>query len=167
MNDSNPFQAPSSIPQNKQDDQKVRRVATAQRMVLLALLANIGVNVASYVIGGQSVVVQVVFLAAALAVVGFVIFAMYNLAKELNSQGLAIFYAILMIVPCVSLIMLLVVNRVLSAVVQFLKILVLTSELDQRRRSAGDGVKRLLRRVDFRDSSRASIGQAGLRFSLR
>ena len=36
---------------------------------------------------------------------------MYNLAKQLNSQGLAIFYAILMIVPCISLIMLLVVNQ--------------------------------------------------------
>lgn len=111
MDDSNPYQTPASDSQEKPDNQKVRMVAAAQRMVLMALLTSIGINIASYAVRGQSIVIQGVFLIVALAVVGFMIFAMYCLAKQLNSQGLAIFYAILMIVPCISLIMLLVVNQ--------------------------------------------------------
>ncbi len=127
MDDSNPYQTPASDSQGKHDRQKVRMVAAAQRMVLMAVLANIGIWasalftsrkirvddgwIAFTELGGQSAVARGVFLIVALAVIGFMIFAMYNLAKRLNSHGLAIFYAILMIVPCISLIMLMFVSQ--------------------------------------------------------
>lgn len=111
MNDANPYQTPAEIPQNKPDNQKIQSVASAQRLVLLALLTSFGVNIVSFVVSGQQLAIQVVFLFVALAVVCFMVFAMYNLAKQLNSQGLAVLYAVLMIVPCISLIMLLVVNQ--------------------------------------------------------
>jgi hypothetical protein len=112
VNESNPYQAPSSAaPSPPIDNRNVKRVASAQRLVLLSLLANIGINVASYLISGQSVTIFYAFYALALVVVGFMIYSMFSLAKELNPTWLAVLYAILMVVPCVSLILLLVVNQ--------------------------------------------------------
>lgn len=112
MSNSNPYEAPTGpTGPGSGGKEKVRAVAKAQRLVLLSLLAGIGLNIASYAIGGLSPIIQFAFLFLALAVIGFMVYAMYNLASQLNSTGIAILYAVLMIVPCVSLIMLLVVNQ--------------------------------------------------------
>ena len=115
---SNPYQAPQFTGQPTTpfaagvDREKLRRVAKYQQWVIYALLANIGANIAGMAAGqGQAdLVIRMGILAVALAIAVFAMVAIFLLANELYNAGIGVLCAILMIVPCISLITLLVVN---------------------------------------------------------
>jgi hypothetical protein len=94
----------------------MRSVARYQRLVIYALLANIGLNIVSFAaqgaMGGQgSIIVSLVILAAALGVIAFSITSMFLLANTLHNPAIGVVCAILMIIPCIALITLLVINQ--------------------------------------------------------
>lgn len=92
--------------------EKLRRVAKYQQWVIYAILANIGINVASVAARGQdNLGLQLGILGVALVITAFVMAAIGMLANELMGIGIAIVCGLLMIVPCISLITLLVVNQ--------------------------------------------------------
>ena len=122
---SNPYQSPQAYGQppygpqpgypGGEDREKMRSVARYQRYVMFALLANIGLNVGSFAIqgvaGGGNLGLAVAILAAALVVALFSIVAMFLLANALHNPVVGVLCAILMIIPCISLITLLVINQ--------------------------------------------------------
>ncbi len=117
---SNPYQSPQSDSQFPQgfapgvapglDREKLRRVAKYQQWVIYSILANIGINIASMAARGQDLVVALAIGAVALVILVLIIASIGLLANELMGIGLAIVCGFLMIVPCISLITLLVVN---------------------------------------------------------
>jgi hypothetical protein len=125
MSDSpyEPPQAPS-VASVVSAPEKLRRIAAAQRRVLLALLATIVINILSLSLrtmpsGAPAVVVfALLLLVASLVVMIFSMISIYALAKELYSPGIGILCAVLMLIPCVSLIALLIVNQKASAFLQ-------------------------------------------------
>jgi hypothetical protein len=115
---SNPYQAPQ-VPDSMAplavgagvDREKLRRVARYQQWVLYALLANIAFNVGAMALRGQdNIVIAIGILAAFLVIIVLTMVSIALLASELYNVGIAVLCAILMIVPCVSLITLLIVN---------------------------------------------------------
>ncbi len=119
MSDS-PYQSPQS-PNSETEDSKrelLRRVAKNQRMVIFALLANIGANVVSFMTLGQDAPIRLAVMGVSLLVVIFAMYAIFSLANELSGAGIGILCAILMLIPCVSLICLLVVNQKATALLQ-------------------------------------------------
>lgn len=114
MSDS-PYKSPQSdmtdsgVPDQQRE--KLIRVARYQRWVIYALLANIVLNITIMSLARQGVMVQVLGLAVALGVVAFAILSIFLLQKEVSNVGVAILCAILMFIPCISLITLLVVNQ--------------------------------------------------------
>jgi hypothetical protein len=115
---SNPYQAPQ-FPDNMAppaagaavDREKLRRVARYQQWVLYALLVNIAFNVGTIALRGQdNAVVALAILGVALVIIVLTMVSIALLASELYNVGIAVLCAILMIVPCISLITLLVVN---------------------------------------------------------
>ena len=126
---SNPYQSPQ-IPEPQyspmsqaglaagMNREKLRRVARYQQWVIFAIVAQVGVNIASFAAGRQDPLIQLVIVAVALVVLIFVITAIGLLANELMGLGVAILCGILMIVPCISLITLLVVNQKATAYLQ-------------------------------------------------
>jgi len=118
---TNPYESPKWTEANAPTDPgrtKLRQVATYQRRVILALIANIVVNVVSLGVREAGLAVMVLVVVAALAVAIFAIVAMYGLASVLMNKGLGILCAALMLIPCVSLITLLVVNQKASSYLQ-------------------------------------------------
>jgi hypothetical protein len=120
---SNPYQSPqlaspgSYSPNTDRD--KLRRVARYQQFVIYALLANIVLNVTSMAIRGQqSAAVAIVVLLVALVVVACSMVAMFLLANELMGVVPGVLCALLMVVPCISLITLLVVNQKATSFLQ-------------------------------------------------
>ena len=118
---SNPYQAPQPFaPVNPSmpggaEREKMRSVARYQRLVMYALLANIGLNVLSLglrgsVRGEAGLGVALAILAAALAIAAFSVTAMFLLANTLHNPVVGVICAVLMFVPCISLITLLIVN---------------------------------------------------------
>ena len=117
--DQNPFQAPtSSLSKSPEVDpvEKVTAVAKAQRLVNLALLfyiclipLNIFSNVLAMQTNGESIVPLLV-APIALGVLVFVLIAVGKLAYTLHGTGNAIFYCVVMLIPCVGLILLVVLN---------------------------------------------------------
>ena len=112
---SNPYQAPQFVPgsapaSSGEDREKLRRVAKYQQWVLYALLANIGFNVVAFATRGQSLLVALAVLAGALAVIAFAMVSIFMLANELLNPVVGAICAVLMLVPCVSLITLLIIN---------------------------------------------------------
>jgi hypothetical protein len=112
---SNPYESPQfagNVPAQSGDRDKLRRVARYQQWVLYALLGNIGVNVA--VLGdkggGFEATGNLLAIVLGLPIVGFAMFAIFMLAREVYNVAAGIVCAILMIVPCISLLTLLVVN---------------------------------------------------------
>src|SRR2546423_1066839 len=111
---SNPYQSPQFVGQplaaaaSPVDLEKMRRVAKFQQWVLYSLLVNIVFNVAVVVAGANinGIIVGVV----ALVIIGFTMFAVFNLANEVYGIAAGIVCAILMVVPCISLLTLLIVN---------------------------------------------------------
>jgi len=74
------------------------------------LLANILLNVA-FVVGLRSPPVMIVIFLCAMVIVVFTILSVFLLAKEVTNIGIAILCAILMFIPCISLLILLVINQ--------------------------------------------------------
>ena len=97
------------------DREKVIRVAKFQRWVILAVLANIGLYILVLVMGRQPFPVSLVVPAVALPVVVFMIASIFMLTQQLKNAGLAVLCSVLMFVPCVSLIVLLVVNQMATS----------------------------------------------------
>jgi Mg2+/Co2+ transporter CorB len=95
--------------------QPVRLVAKYQRWVIFALLGNIVTNVLAFAMVGQDLPVRLVVMVVSLAVAVFAMAAIFLLAKELFGTAVGVLCAILMIVPCISLIALLVVNQKATA----------------------------------------------------
>ena len=120
---SNPYQSPQPYaygPQTGmpggQDREKMRSVARYQRLVIYALLANIGLNIVSFATQGAmagqgGMIIALAILAGALAVIAFSITSMFLLANTLHNPAIGVLCAILMIIPCVALITLLVINQ--------------------------------------------------------
>ena len=119
---SNPYQSPqiaSPAASMTEGREKLRRVAKYQQWVIYALLVNIVINVVAMVARNQdNLAVSLGVGVAALAIAVFAMVAIFLLAKELYNVGLAVLCAILMIVPCISLITLLVVNGKATAYLQ-------------------------------------------------
>jgi hypothetical protein len=112
---SNPYQSPQFAepvsPQGEPvDREKMRRVAKYQQWVLYALLANIVLNIMAMSTRGVDPAVGLALAALALVVVAITMFAVFRLTNELYNMVAAVCCAILMIVPCVSLLTLLIVN---------------------------------------------------------
>lgn len=110
-----PFGAPSGYPAGE-DREKLRSVARYQRLVMYALLANIGLNVVSMELrssmqGPAGLGVSLAILVAALAVIGFSMTAMFLLANTLHNSVIGTICAFLVLIPCVALITLLVINQ--------------------------------------------------------
>jgi Mn2+/Fe2+ NRAMP family transporter len=109
------YQSPFSTAPNRD---KLQRVAKYQRWVIFALLANIVVNILAFGTMTQSLPVRLGVLVISLVVVVFAITSIVLLAKEVINIGVAILCGILMFVPCVSLIVLLVVNQKATSYLQ-------------------------------------------------
>lgn len=113
MNDQNPYASSqmdggqpfaSPAPEHKEH---LRRVASAQKLVMYALLANIVLNILS---------MTVPMPRAALVCIGIItiilsMVAVFSLAKHIKSTAMSIVYMLFMIVPCLSLLMLLLLNQ--------------------------------------------------------
>lgn len=119
---SNPYQSPQFATPTVAmggDREKLRRVAKYQQWVINALAVNIAINIVAVVARGhQSIALSLGMLAVAVSVAVFAMVAIFLLARELYHIGIAVVCAILMIVPCISLIVLLVVNGKATAYLQ-------------------------------------------------
>lgn len=113
-----PPQEPSFQSTGQVSREDLRRVAGYQRLVIFALLVSIAFNIATFFLGGQSTAIQLVILVVALGVAIFSMVSIFLLAKELVGTGIAILCAFLMLIPCVSLITLLVLNQKASTFLQ-------------------------------------------------
>ena len=120
---SNPYQSPQMVggpaASMQEGRDKLRRVAKYQQWVIYALLVNIVINIVAMVARSQdNVAVSLGVGVMALAIAAFAMVAIFLLAKELYHIAAAVVFAILMIVPCISLITLLVVNGKATAYLQ-------------------------------------------------
>lgn len=119
---SNPYRSPEEVPSTTpfpQDHrEKLRRVAKYQRWVLLAVLLNICATIVAIAVPRDSLIVSLMILAVALAILVFAVTSVVMLAGELWNVGIAILCAILMFLPCISLITLLVVNQKATGLLQ-------------------------------------------------
>jgi hypothetical protein len=112
---SNPYESPqftSAVAVPQEDRDKLRRVARYQQWVLYALLANIVINVlvmANAMAGYSAILATIGTLVGLLVVVAGMV-AIYLLAKEIYNVGIGVLCAVLMLLPCISLIALLIVN---------------------------------------------------------
>ncbi|MCA8990670.1 MAG: hypothetical protein KDA88_01760 [Planctomycetaceae bacterium] len=88
----------------------LRRVATYQRYVLFAILANMACNF-GVMSTGDVPLVQGVLLLVSLVVVVTTLIVVFLLSKEVFNVPLAVVFSVLMIVPCISLLVLLIVNQ--------------------------------------------------------
>lgn len=88
----------------------LRRVATYQRYVLFSLLANIACNFA-VMSTGETPMVQAMLLLVSFVVVVATLIVVFLLSKEMFNVPLAIVFSVLTIVPCISLLVLLIVNQ--------------------------------------------------------
>lgn len=119
MSDS-PYDPPQSTGYDDADParERVRRVAKYQRYVIFALLAQIVANVISFGTLGQDFPIRVVVGGLTLVAAVFAMFAIFLLARELMNSGAGVLCAVLMIVPCISLIVLLIVNQKATSYLQ-------------------------------------------------
>lgn len=96
----------------------LREVATYQRLVLFSLLANIVSNIVMMFGGGLDLLVLLALLAVALIIIVLTMVSMFLLANRIYNVGVAIVCAILMLVPCISLITMLIVNQKATSILQ-------------------------------------------------
>lgn len=119
---SNPYQSPESLsfgnPPVEQQRDFLRQVARYQQWVIFALAANVIVNILSMVTRNQDLEIRLVITVVAVSVVIFSMVSMFLLASRVYGIGTAILCTILMLVPCVSLITLLVVNQKATGILQ-------------------------------------------------
>jgi hypothetical protein len=114
---SNPYQSPQFASQPTvpfappgSDREKLRRVAKFQQWVIYALLAMIVLYIAFGAARQGPILIRGPIALAYLATWVFSMVAIFLLAKELHHVGLAVLCAVLMIVPCISLLALLMIN---------------------------------------------------------
>lgn len=113
---SNPYQTPQYVGGVSPfaadvDREKLRRVAKYQQWVIYAVLANLLVYlgaVALQIAGFEAISQLMILLLLPIALFAMVAIAL--LANELYNVAAAVICALLMLVPCISLITLLVVN---------------------------------------------------------
>jgi hypothetical protein len=111
---SNPYESPQFaapvIEAESGDREKARRVARYQQWVIYCLLANLVLNFVALA-GQREPVAALVILGLLAVVVLLSMYSIFRLANEVySSTGVGIACAVLMLVPCISLITLLVVN---------------------------------------------------------
>ncbi len=96
--------------QNPNDDRLVlKEVAVTQKHILYCVLGQFGVGILNAIAGAaQLTALAFLDIALALGLLVFMIISVIKLTKALNLS--AVIYAILMFVPCVSLIVLLILN---------------------------------------------------------
>lgn len=92
------------------DREKLRRVAKYQQWVIYALLAMIVLYIAFGIAREGSIAVRGPIAIMYLGTWVFSMVAIFLLAKELHHVAIAVLLALLMIVPCISLLTLLIVN---------------------------------------------------------
>lgn len=109
----NPYESPqwTDRPPVPVAEGKVRRVATYQRYVIVAVTANTVVNLLSWFTPTTLPLWIWIIGLMALAAVAFAIPAIYLLASILINRVVGVLCAVLMVVPCLSVIVLLVVNQ--------------------------------------------------------
>ena len=102
--------------------EKVRSVASAQRLLnvailfyLLLVVGNVGTQMA--VANNPDSMLPLILLPIVLAVLGFMIFAVARMGYAMHGVGHAIFYAVMMLIPCLGFILLIILN---SRVTSFL-----------------------------------------------
>ncbi len=112
---SNPYESPREIGATPfapdQDREKLRRVAKYQRWVLYALLANILLNIGALAIPRDNLAVTALVGLLAIFVVLVTVVSVFLLARELIHVVVAVLCAALMVIPCISLVTLLIVNQ--------------------------------------------------------
>lgn len=118
-----PYESPKSESFNSQfagapNREDLRAVARYQRLVMYSLLSTFAVNILAAVTIGQNPTVRAMVLFPILAVIIFSITSVALLASRLMNVAVAVFCGILMLVPCVSLITLLIVNQKATAYLQ-------------------------------------------------
>jgi heme/copper-type cytochrome/quinol oxidase subunit 4 len=124
----NPYEAPSQLPGDSSlqgDREQLRRVARSQKNVLYCLLANIGLNIVSFAVqrggdpeAGPSIATLIVGVFAIGVIVASIYFV-YQLTKSMGQQpAIAVILSLCMCIPCVSLIVLLVVNQQATGLLQ-------------------------------------------------
>jgi hypothetical protein len=111
-NDTNPYQPSSTTSsiQAQPHDDEAYQIAKAQKLVLYALLSSILLNIFGIFLGGTEVT-AILVLVGYVAVAAFSMYAIFALAKLTSSTGVGVFCAIMMIVPCISLLTLLIINQ--------------------------------------------------------
>jgi cobalamin biosynthesis protein CobD/CbiB len=118
---SNPYESPQtedfSPPENAAKAQLVR-VARYQRYVLFALLANVCINIFAFATVQQGELLALLAGVATLVVVVFAITSIFLLAKELYNVATGVVCAIFMLAPCISLLVLLIVNQKATSYLQ-------------------------------------------------
>ncbi len=92
------------------DREKLRRVAKYQQWVIYALLAMIVLYIAFGIARESSIAVSGPIAIVYMGTWVFSMVAIFLLAKELHHVAIAVLLAVLMIVPCISLLTLLIVN---------------------------------------------------------
>ncbi|QEG37763.1 DUF805 domain-containing protein [Bythopirellula goksoeyrii] len=92
---------------------EMRRVAKYQRWVLFAVLANVTLYILFIIASVNDEAPALKFADRILSIIVFFfsIYAIFKLARELFSTGIAVLCAILILVPLVGLITLLVINQ--------------------------------------------------------
>ena len=90
---------------------RLRRVAKYQRAVILAIVANLVLNIVAMASREFPPAALLMLLFLMLCIVAIMIASVFFLSRELYSIGIAVFCALLMFIPCVSLITLLIVNQ--------------------------------------------------------
>jgi Fe2+ transport system protein B len=117
-----PYQSPSlqsfTTQPGGQERDKLRRVAKYQRWVLIALLANIVTNIFVFALGGQALAVQLAIGGVSFAVVLFGSVSIFLLGKELINPVVAGICAVLIFVPCISLLVLFLINQKATSFLQ-------------------------------------------------
>ena len=128
---TNPYQTPQLATEPTStygpgsDREKLRRVAKYQKWVIYALLVNIVMNIALNAVamsaqqpGAGSLLILLGILFVALIIAGITMVAVFMLANAVYSAAGGVLCAILMLIPCVSLITLLVLNSRATTVLQ-------------------------------------------------
>ena len=122
--EESPYRSPqvdvfeNKVPGGPPNREKARKVAEYQRWVIYALLANILLYIVALPNARNDLLTSFIIIAFFLLIGFFAVFAVYMLAKEVSNPGVAVICAILMFMPCVSLITLLVINQKATSFLQ-------------------------------------------------
>jgi hypothetical protein len=120
MSSQNPYDVPGTLdpqPYQQSDRERLRAIAKAHgnvNMVILVYLLLVAGNIALRILGPAIPFSGVFGLLIGIAGLGVLIFgaiAVFRLAKILHGTGLAVVFAVGMIIPCVGLILLLVLSQ--------------------------------------------------------